>query len=54
MEFYSLLDSPLLCIIKLNQQKEKYQSSGLYLNHYFLPSKGVPLSLSWDLKLSKK
>lgn len=54
MEFYSLVDSSLLCTSKLNQPKKKYLSSRLYLNHYFLPSKGVSLSMSRDLKLSKK
>lgn len=54
MEFYSLLDSPLLYTSKLNQPKKKYLCSGLYLNHYFLPSKDVSLSMSQDLKLSKK
>lgn len=54
MEFYSLLDSRLPCISKLNQPKKNYLSSGLYHNHYFLPSKGVSLSMSRDLKLSKK
>ena len=54
MEFYSLLHSPVLCISKLNQPNEKYLSSQLYLNHYFLPSKGASLSMCWDLKLSKK